>query len=110
MDMLYAYFAWSVSTLLDAFFEGKIDRHLTLRASDACLADARGFVTAVHCELFSSAATKTRPQSPKKRKPYHDTVTSLRQESAAGAENPPSDVISAKRARRCLTSFRFHFR
>jgi hypothetical protein len=78
--MLYARFAWSVSTLLDAFLECNIDRRLTLRASDARLAGARSFVTAANCELFSTAARR-RAQSPKKRKPDRDTVTEA-QESA----------------------------
>ncbi|KAF2023443.1 hypothetical protein EK21DRAFT_80903 [Setomelanomma holmii] len=112
VDMLYARFAWSVFTLLDAFLECKIDRRLTLRASDARLADARGFVTAVNCEPFSSAVARRRSQSPKKRKPDRDTVTeaqesavppistSLKRKSFAAAENLFSNFISAKRARR----------
>jgi hypothetical protein len=67
VDMLYARFAWSVFTLLDAFLECKIDRRLALRATDARLFDARGFVAAVNCELFSSTTTRKRSQSPKKR-------------------------------------------
>ncbi|KAH6134182.1 hypothetical protein HBI68_248550 [Parastagonospora nodorum] len=50
VDMLYARFAWSVFTLLDAFLECKIDRRLALRATDARLLDARGFVAAVNCK------------------------------------------------------------
>jgi hypothetical protein len=86
VDMLYARFAWSVFTLLDAFLECKIDRRLALRASDARLFDARGFVAAVNCELFSSATTRKRSQSPKKRKPERDTVTEYEEseEVAAG--------------------------
>jgi hypothetical protein len=114
VDMLYSRFAWSVFTLLDAFLECKIDRRLTLRASDARLAGARGFVTAVNCELFSSTAARRRSQSPKKRKPDRDTVTeaqesavpptstSLKQKSIAETESLFSNVISAKRARRNL--------
>jgi hypothetical protein len=34
IDMLYARFAWSVFTLLDAFLECKFDRRLALRATD----------------------------------------------------------------------------
>ncbi|KAE8822121.1 hypothetical protein PTNB85_10510 [Pyrenophora teres f. teres] len=59
MDMLYARFAWSVFTLLDAFLES----------------GARGFVTAANCKLFSSTAARRRSQSPKKRKPDRDTIT-----------------------------------
>jgi hypothetical protein len=86
VDMLYARFAWSVFTLLDAFLECKIDRRLALRATDARLFDARGFVTAVDCELFSTATTRKRSQSPKKRKPERDTVTEYgeSEETAAG--------------------------
>lgn len=46
-DMLYARFAWDVFSLLDAFLECKTDRRLALRSSEACVADARGFVTAL---------------------------------------------------------------
>ncbi|KAF2820871.1 hypothetical protein CC86DRAFT_374153 [Ophiobolus disseminans] len=111
VDMLYARFAWSVFTLLDAFLECKIDRRLTLRASDVRLADARGFVTPANCELFSSTAARRRSQSPKKRKPNHDTVleaqqsaepptsTNLKRKSIAEAEGLPSKVIAVKRAR-----------
>lgn len=65
VDMLYARFAWSVCTLLDPCLECKIDRRLTLRASDARLAVARGLVTAANYELFSRAAARRRSQSPK---------------------------------------------
>jgi hypothetical protein len=110
VDMLYARFAWSVFMLLDAFLECKIDRRLTLRASDARLAGARGFVTAADCELFSTAARR-RAQSPKKRKPDRDTVTeaqespvpptstSLKRKSIAEAKDLSSNIISAKRVR-----------
>jgi hypothetical protein len=110
VDMLYARFAWSVFTLLDAFLECKIDRRLALRASDARLANARGFVTADNCELFSTAATRKRSQSPKKRKPERDTVTELEKPTetltgisqkrrfTAQAENTSPEPISAKRA------------
>jgi hypothetical protein len=87
VDMLYARFAWSVFTLLDVFLECNIDRRLTLRASDARLAGARGFVTAANCELVSSTAARRRLQSPKKRKLDRDTVTEA-QESAV----PPTST------------------
>jgi hypothetical protein len=75
VDMLYARFAWSIFTLLDAFLECKIDRRLVLRTpSDPKLTDSCGFVTARNCELFSTTATRKRSQSPKKRKPDRDTV------------------------------------
>jgi hypothetical protein len=111
VDMLYARFAWFVFTLLDAFFECRLDWRLALRASDALLADARGSVTAANCELFSSTAARRRSQSPKKRKPDHDTVieaqesaepstsTSLKRKSIADVEDLASEVISVKRAR-----------
>jgi hypothetical protein len=114
VEMLYARFAWSVFTLLDAFLECKIDRRLTLRASDARLADARGFVTALNCELFSSAAARRRSQSPKKRKQDRGTVTeaqitagpstitNLKRTSTAEAEGLLCHLISVKRSRRDL--------
>ncbi|KAF1923044.1 uncharacterized protein M421DRAFT_104714 [Didymella exigua CBS 183.55] len=68
-DILYARFAWSIFPLLRAFLESDTDRRLTLRASGAHLADARGFVAAADCERFSTAANWRRSQSPKKRKP-----------------------------------------
>ncbi|KAH5617684.1 hypothetical protein HBI23_250840 [Parastagonospora nodorum] len=97
VDMLYARFAWSIFTLLDAFLES----------------GARGFVTAADCELFSTVARR-RAQSPRKRKPHRDTVTEtqesavpptstrLKWKSIAEAENLFSSVISAKRVRRDL--------
>lgn len=91
VDMLYARFAWSVFSLLDAFLECKTDRRLALRSSDACLADARGFVTAANCELFSAAAVRKRSQSPKKRKPERDTVLE---------HNEPQDFIASSRRKR----------
>jgi hypothetical protein len=111
VDMLYARFAWSVFTLLDAFLECKIDRRLTVRASDARLADAQGFVTSANCELFLSTAARRRSQSPKKRKPGHDTATEAQQSAEpptstnskrkfiAEAESLPSRVFPVKRAR-----------
>jgi hypothetical protein len=65
VDMLYARFAWSVCTLLDPCLECKIERRLTLRASDAHLAVARRLVTAANYELFSRVAARRRSQSPK---------------------------------------------
>jgi len=85
VDMLYARFAWSVFTLLDEFLECGVDRRLTLRAPDAHLANARGFVAAVDCELFSTAAARKRLQSPKKRKPVRETVTELEKTAATPA-------------------------
>jgi hypothetical protein len=112
VDMLYARFAWSVFTLLDAFLECKIARRLILRASLALLADARGFVTADGCELLSSAAARRRSQCPKKRKPERDTVTEVENTVMASSEGSrkhrlnaeveeeSSNTISIKRARR----------
>ena len=74
VDMLYARFAWSIFPLLRAFLESDADRRLTLRASDAPLADARGFVAAADCERFSTATNGRRSQSPKKRKPERDAL------------------------------------
>jgi hypothetical protein len=112
--MLYARFAWSIFTLLDAFLECRIDRRLALRTSDARLADARGFVTAVNCELFATAATRKRSQSPNKRKQDSDSVTELertaktptktsrKRKFTTQAENMSPDPISTKRARENL--------
>jgi hypothetical protein len=112
IEMLYARFAWSIFTLLDAFLECKIARRLALRASDARLVDARGFVTAASCELFTSTSARKRSQSPKKRKPDRDTVTEVesttehhtkskrKYELDAGVEDMPSHAFSTKRARR----------
>ncbi|KAF1828445.1 hypothetical protein BDW02DRAFT_652052 [Decorospora gaudefroyi] len=101
VDMLYARFAWSVFSLLDAFLECKTDRRLALRTSDACLADARGFVTAANCELFSAAAERKRSQSPKKRKPERDTVLEHDEPQHSIAS---TDATPMKRARRYLIS------
>ncbi|KAH8721509.1 hypothetical protein GQ44DRAFT_561534, partial [Phaeosphaeriaceae sp. PMI808] len=68
VDMLYARFAWTIFTLLDAFLGCNIDRRLALRTSDARLADARGFVPGIDCERFSSTAIRKRSNSLKKRK------------------------------------------
>jgi hypothetical protein len=43
INMLYARFAWSIFTLLDAFLECETDRRLALHISEAHIADARGF-------------------------------------------------------------------
>ncbi|KAF2623331.1 hypothetical protein BU25DRAFT_414346 [Macroventuria anomochaeta] len=109
VDMLYARFAWSILPLLRAFLESDTDRRLTLRASDAPLADARGFVAAADCERFSTATNGRRSQSPKKRKPERDDVfeaeetaefrpgSSRKRRCTADAANTPSDAILAKR-------------
>lgn len=108
IDMLYARFAWTVFSLLDAFLECKTDRRLALRSSEVCVADARGFVTAANCELFSTAATKKRSQSPKERKPERDTVlehnelqgsidlSCRKRESAVKAETSSPDTTPMK--------------
>ncbi|KZM18263.1 uncharacterized protein EKO05_0003198 [Ascochyta rabiei] len=109
VDMLYARFAWSIFPLLCAFLESDTDRRLTLRASDAPLADAWGFVAAADCERFSIVANARRSQSPKKRKPNCDATpeagdtaelrpgTSRSRGCTTEADNILSDVSSAKR-------------
>jgi hypothetical protein len=72
--MLYARCAWSVFTLLGAFLKCKIDKPFALRATDACFFDARGFVIAAYCGLFSTVTTKKRWQSPKKHQSERDIV------------------------------------
>ena len=97
--------------------EMKIPRRMALRASDARLMDARGFVAAASCELFSGASARKRSQSPKKRKPERETVsevestmkpsTKSNQKHSLGAEveGMPSDAFSTKRARRNSSAY-----
>ena len=59
-----------IFSLLDAFLECKTDRRLALRTSDACLAVARGFVTAENMNLL----LKRRLPRPMPRRPSAPTA------------------------------------
>ena len=90
IDMLYARFACSVLSRLDAFLEFKTDRRLALRTSDACLADARGFINAANCEFFPATAMRKRSRSPRSASPSVRmcwSMTNLRAPSPEAAEN-----------------------
>ena len=105
VDMLYARFAWSVFSLLDAFLECKTDRRLPGRCS--WFRNRRA-----HCKLFSAAVVRKGSQSPKKRKPERDTVLEhdepqdsialnrRKREFTVKAETPSPDATPMKRARR----------
>ncbi|KAH8701326.1 hypothetical protein GQ44DRAFT_732977 [Phaeosphaeriaceae sp. PMI808] len=111
VEMLYARFAWSLFPLLSAFLSCRKSRRLAVSIPVDGEADSRGFFAATFCEQFSVSAARKRSQSPKKRKPEHDSAIEHTEPEGFMVPNDGKrrfdgttspDAYSAERARRCL--------